>query len=243
MKPQIAFSCCHNPTVHPDGWEVLGPHFYVYSDYVRPIVELGGAPCIIPVLRDEDYYHDSMRNSQGLVLVGGGDVNPFLFGRNVEKNIGPVHPDMDFGEMEMVKIALEMNIPILAICRGIQLLNIVAGGTIHQHIPDNVPDAFNHSTHFPPGTLAHWVNVDTNSLLYRIVEKEKISVNSNHHQAVSKVGQGTVVCGRADDNVIEAIEMPQKKWVLGVQWHPEIIWRQNEDQKKIFEAFVKACLS
>jgi len=122
MKPQIAFSCCHNPTVHQDGWEVLGPHFYVYSDYIRPIVELGGAPLIIPVLRDEDYYRDSMRNAQGLVLVGGGDINPFLFSRNVEKNIGKVNPDMDYGEMEMAKIALEMNIPILAICRGIQLL-------------------------------------------------------------------------------------------------------------------------
>ncbi|MFH1514292.1 MAG: gamma-glutamyl-gamma-aminobutyrate hydrolase family protein [bacterium] len=241
MKPQIAFSCNHNPVYDKDGWEVLGPHFYIYSSYIKPIVELGGAPLIVPVMQNKDYYADALRDIKGLILVGGGDVNPFIFGRPVEHKIGKVNPDMDYGEIEMTKVALEMNIPILAICRGIQVLNVVAGGTLHQHLPKDIPDCFNHSTKFPPDTLAHWVKVDPNSLLFRILEIERISTNSNHHQAVSKIGQGVMVCGRTDDGVIEAIEMPQKKWVLGVQWHPEILWESHDDHRRIFQAFVKAC--
>jgi putative glutamine amidotransferase len=241
MKPLIAFSCNHNPVYHPDGYYVLGPHFYVYSDYIRPIAELGGAPCIIPVLQNEDYYRDSLRNAQGLVLVGGVDVNPFLFDQKIEKGLRKVSPDMDYGEIEMIKIALEMDIPILAICRGIQILNLVIGGTIHQDIADSVPNVSKHYTEFPPNTFAHWVTVERDSKLFGIVKETKIPVNSAHHQAVNKPGGRAVVVAHADDGIIEAIEIPDRKWVLGVQWHPEQIWRQSKIHTEIFKAFLDAC--
>lgn len=241
MRPQIALSCNHNPVYHPDGYLHLGPHFYLYSDYVRPISELGGAPLIIPCLADHHYYHDCMRNINGLILVGGVDVNPFSFNEKIAHGLGKISHDMDFGEFELTKIALEMDIPILAICRGIQVLNIVTGGGVYQHLPDDMPDAMKHNTDFPPPALAHWVNVVQDSLLFSIVEKTRIAVNSTHHQAVANVGQGAIVTARAEDGVIEAIEMPDKKWVLGVQWHPEQIWRQHDEHKRIFKAFIDAC--
>jgi putative glutamine amidotransferase len=241
MRPQIVFSSNHNPTYHPEGYDITGPHIYIYSDYIRAIAEQGGAPLIIPCLMDYDYYRDSMRNARGLVLVGGMDVNPFMYNEKIEQGLKKISPDMDYGEYEIAKIALEMNIPILAICRGIQLLNVVLGGKLHQHLPDNVPDAMKHDTNFPPTALAHWINVVHDSLLYRIIEKARISVNSTHHQAIASVGQGAIVTARSEDGVIEAIEMPHKKWVLGVQWHPERIWRRNEDHMKLFTAFIEAC--
>ena len=219
----------------------MGPHLYIYSDYVRPIAELGGAPVIIPVLRDSDYYVDSLSHADGLVLIGGVDVNPYLFGQTVERGFGHVDPDKDFGEIEMTRIALKMNIPILAICRGIQLLNMVMGGTIHQHIPDDIPNAYKHNPGFPPGTLSHDVSVVKGSLLHKITGSEKIAVDSSHHQAVDKVGNDLFISARSGDGVIETLEMPSKRWVLAVQWHPERIWRSTKEHRQIFEAFIDAC--
>ena len=91
MRPQIVFSCNHNPVYHPRGYNYLGPHFYLYSDYVKPVAELGGAPLIIPCLLDQDYYRDTLRNAQGLVLVGGGDVNPFLFNESISHGLKQIN--------------------------------------------------------------------------------------------------------------------------------------------------------
>jgi len=241
MKPLIAISSSYDPTHSQHGYETMGPHFYIYADYVRPIVELGGAPVIIPVLRDTDYYRDSMLNASGLLLIGGIDVNPFLFGHKVEKGCGKVDPDKDFGEIEMFKIALEMDIPILAICRGIQLMNLAKGGTLHQDIADDIPEAFKHNPGFPPGTFCHHVNVETDSLLYSIVKTKRFAVDSSHHQAVDKIGDGCAISARSDDGVIEALEIQSKRWVIGVQWHPERVWRYGIEHKMLFESFVKAC--
>lgn len=220
----------------------MGPHFYIYGDYVRPIVELGAAPVIIPVLRDSDFYADSISRVDGLMLIGGVDVNPFLFGGSVEKGFGHCDPEKDFGEIEMTRAALERDIPILGICRGIQLLNLIRGGTIHQHIPDDIPNAFKHNPGFPPGTFSHHVTVEKGSLLHKITGKEKIAVDSSHHQAVDSSGDGLVISARSSDGVIEALEMPSRSFVLGVQWHPERIWRLAAEHRLIFEAFIKACI-
>ena len=241
MKPLIALSSSYDPTHSPHGYETSGPHFYIYADYVRPIVELGAAPIIIPVLKDVDFYRDAISRVSGLMLIGGVDVNPFLFGQKVEHGFGKVDPEKDFGEIEMTKIALDLNIPILAICRGIQLVNLLQGGTLHQHIPDDIPNSLKHNAAFPPGTFSHRVKIEKNSLLYSIVKSEHIDVDSSHHQAVDKIGDGLVVTARAEDGVIEALEMPSKKWILAVQWHPERIWCSAIEHRMIFESFINAC--
>jgi putative glutamine amidotransferase len=141
----------------------------------------------------------------------------------------------------MIKIALERDIPIFGICRGVQLLNMVLGGTIHQHIPHDIKNAIKHNPGFPPGTFSHNVQVEKGTLLHRIVGKDEIAVDSSHHQAVDKPCKGSVISARASDTVIEALEIPSKKFVLGVQWHPERVWRIGEAHRLLFNSFIDAC--
>ena len=241
MKPVIAISSSYDPTHSQHGYESMGPHLYIYADYIRPIVELGAAPMIIPVLRDTDFYSDVIARVDGLLLIGGVDVNPFLFGGTVEKGFGHCDPDKDYGEIEMTTAALERDIPIFGICRGIQLLNLILGGTIHQDISDDIPNAIKHNPGFPPGTFSHNVIVEKGSLLHKIVGTEKFAVDSSHHQSVDSPANGCLITARSTDGVIEALEMPSKRFLLGVQWHPERVWRLGIEHRLIFEAFIKAC--
>jgi putative glutamine amidotransferase len=188
---------------------------------------------------------DVVGSVQGLLLTGGGDVRPALYGAAAHPTFDPAEAGRDEYEMELVRLALEKDLPVFAICRGVQLLNVARGGTLIQDIPDEVGTTVEHRVKEPRFAIAHDVWLTTGSLLERAMRErledgEACAVNSRHHQAPKDLGEGLIVSATAPDGVIEAIEDPGRRFCLGVQWHPENFYRTGEF-RGLFEAFVQAC--
>jgi putative glutamine amidotransferase len=182
----------------------------------------------------------------GLMLTGGGDVAPSRYGEAAHATVEEAEPGRDEFEIALILAARARNLPILAICRGIQVLNVACGGTLVQDIPSQIVGALSHSLPVPqhqPYELAHEVWVDKDSLLARLMRErlvdEALEVNSRHHQAVKAVARGFVVSATAPDGVIEVIEDPSARFCLGVQWHPENFFRTGEF-RALFEGFMEA---
>ena len=188
---------------------------------------------------------DVIDSVHGLLLTGGGDVRPALYGATAHPAFDPAEPGRDEYEIELVRRALEKDLPVFAICRGVQLLNVARGGTLIQHIPDEVGTDVEHRLKEPRYAIAHDVWIESRSLLERLMGErflagEACPVNSRHHQAPKDLGEGLVASATAPDGVIEAIEDPDRPFCLGVQWHPENFWRTGEF-RNLFEGFVQAC--
>jgi len=174
----------------------------------------------------------------GLVVTGGGaDINPSLYGQKPHPlTDGPPDEERDIMEIKLIKAALEEDLPLLCICRGMQMLNVVHGGDLNQHIPE----AALHGVKPPPGKrheIVHTVNVAPGTKLQGILRTAEHPVNSRHHQAVGHVGRYLAVCARAPDGVVEGIERPDRTFVIGCQWHPEESILTNPGDRLIFEAF------
>lgn len=181
-----------------------------------------------------------LQECDGFVFTGGADIEPALYCMPREAECGEPNEARDSFEYALLKMALDRNIPVLCICRGMQMLNVVCGGTLYQDIK-----SFQKNTHvdIPNASgISHPLKIDKDSLLAGILHKEEIGVNSLHHQAVHQVAPELRAVGWSDDGFVEAIEFEDRDtFALGVQWHPEHMANHNKDQKKIFDAFVKAC--
>lgn len=214
------------------------------NDYLQAVINAGGIPFVIPIGVENDV-RQIAEKLDGLVLSGGGDIDPTLFGEEPHQKLGSISPGRDSSEMALIQRFLEIDKPILAICRGIQILNIAAGGDMFQDIHSQTDnELIQHSQNATRYHYSHYVKVEKNSLLENIAGQTKFKVNSFHHQAVRNVATPFIVSARASDGIIEAIESPQHKFVLGVQWHPEPL-ALNEDNisKAIFKRFIDSCQS
>ena len=214
------------------------------EDYRQSVLHVGGEVRVLGPAADLDA---SISGLDGLLLTGGGDVDPSIYGEAPHPSFSPAEAGRDQHEIGLVQLARARQIPILAICRGIQLLNVACGGTLVQDIPSQVPGALPHRLEVPPHQameLAHEVWIDKESQLSRIMRErltdtDTCDVNSRHHQAVRRVAPGFVASATAPDGVIEAIEDPALPFCLGVQWHPENFWRTGEF-RPLFEGFLEA---
>jgi len=179
----------------------------------------------------------------GFLFTGGPDVHPFLFGEETQAHCGNVSPARDQMEISLLPMVMELQKPILGICRGIQVLNIALGGNIWQDIPSQVTRDFPlaHSQPFSYDMPCHTVALTEGSLLARISESSSIKVNSMHHQAVKDLAPGLIASAYSTDYLIEALEMPDYPFFIGVQWHPEYLWEKNKEAFRLFQTFVKAC--
>lgn len=213
------------------------PWYALRDNYTASVARHGAAPVALPhELAQVDTYLDLLH---GLVITGGNfDVPPAMYGDTTIH--GKVTTKLRRSQFEwaVAQGALERNMPILGICGGQQLLNVILGGTLIQHIPDSVPQALAHEQPNPRHEAGHEVAIIANTLLYQIVGAATLLVNSAHHQAVAKTADGVIVNARAGDGVIEGIEYPPHPFCLGVQWHPEFSITKADD--KIFAAFVAA---
>lgn len=212
------------------------------NDYIQAIIQAGGIPVILPIGTDADVAEMSDR-IDGLLVTGGGDIDPTLFGEEPLQGLGMISPGRDSFEMLIVEKALAADKPILAICRGIQIMNIAVGGDMYQDIYSQIDGKLlQHQQNAVRAHLAHFVDVASGSLLADIAGKERFKVNTYHHQAVRNVPAPLKVTGTASDGIIEAIESTEHKFVLGVQWHPEPLAAAGEEvSKRIFEKFVESC--
>ncbi len=217
-------------------------HFmdYTYSEYSQVVRYCGGAPVIIPEAQDTKTLKIIMGKIDALILSGGPDIHPRFYGEQVLPGLGEVDEDLDRMELDAARTALQRGIPVLAICRGIQTLNVAQGGTLYQDIPTHVPDSINHAPKIDKGALTHRVQIERKTLLYRILRATEIWTNGKHHQAVKDVAPGLTISARASDGIVEAIEDPFKGFVLGVQWHPEGTWKKDPPSEKLFRGFISA---
>lgn len=207
------------------------------ANYADAIAEAGGMPVGLPHALDAiDSYADRL---DALVVTGGAfDVDPAMFGDNTKHATVTLKPNRTSFELGVTKAMLARKKPVLGICGGEQLLNVILGGTLIQHIEDEVTDSLLHEQPNPRNTPGHAVKVTPGSLLHKISGEAEIRVNSAHHQAVKSVGPGVVVNAVAADGVIEGIEDPRLPFCIGVQWHPE--FRIGTADKKLFQALVTA---
>jgi putative glutamine amidotransferase len=213
------------------------------EDYRQSILHAGGEPRILDSSMPVE---EALAGIGGLMLTGGGDVAPSRYGEAAHVTVEEAEPGRDEFEIALIGAARSRNLPIFAICRGIQVLNVACGGTLVQDIPSQIAGALAHSLAVPqhePYALAHEVWVDKDSLLAKLMRDrlvdEALEVNSRHHQAVKAVAPGFTATATAPDGVIEAIEDPAARFCLGVQWHPENFFRTGEF-RALFEGFLEA---
>jgi putative glutamine amidotransferase len=217
-----------------------GPFFFLRTGYARALRKAGGSPCLLAPIEDPDR-DDPLEGFGGLVLIGGDDLSPALYGGNErhEEEV-PLHPQRESYDMMLVKAAVRKKIPTLAICLGLQELCVAFGGGIHPFIPDAVPGALEHRSTNKKRS-SHPLEIESTSRLAGIMRNGTV-VNSAHRQAVSEPGQGMRVAARAPDGIIEAVEGEGEAFLLGVQWHPELMLDEPE-QIGLFEALVEAARS
>lgn len=213
----------------------------VGSQYASGIAEAGGAVVMLAEIKDKSVIDALVDMCDGILLTGGADVSPRFYGEERMAECGESCEERDSFELELVRRALEKDKPILCICRGVQLLNVAFGGSLWQDIPSQCPESICHrSSGENPAT--HNVEITDTAVLEKIgFFPDPFIVNSYHHQAVKEVGEGLAVFARAEgDRMVEGVYAPQRKFVLGVQWHPEL-WHTNDDNAKaIFKGFVDA---
>jgi putative glutamine amidotransferase len=202
------------------------------------VVEAGGLPILLP--HEPEQVEAYLNLVAGLVVTGGAfDVDPGLFGASSRHASVTTKDRRTEFELAVTKGALASDKPVLGICGGQQLLNVALGGTLIQHIPDEIENALAHEQPNPRTEPGHRVVIERGTLLHRITQADTLDVNSAHHQAVKDVAPGVVIDARAPDGVIEGIEDPRRRFCIGVQWHPE--YAISTGDKRIFAAFIAAC--
>lgn len=215
----------------------------VYDHNVRAVIEAGGVPVLLPNVSDQSSITKLAEKIDGLLGSGGYDIDPSYYKEEPHPKLGTITPRRDEFEYSLFQKVLKLNKPILGICRGMQMLNVAAGGNLFQDIyAQNEAELLKHAQEAPTYHGTHLAKIEEDSLLHRIVGKKEISINSRHHQAVKKLAKNFTISARAKDGIIEAIESEKHNFVLGVQWHPEnMLDAKDQPSKKIFKAFIEAC--
>ncbi len=242
MRPLIGITCSR---IVGGAWGQYSPgHFmdYAYEEYGQAIHNCGGASVIIPVPQNKESFQTIFDRLDGLLLSGGPDLNPRFYGEQPLMGLGEVDEELDRMELEAARMAFQKDLPILGICRGIQILNVSQGGTLYQDIPGQVQESISHTQKADKSVLTHSIQIEVKTLLYNLFKRKEIWVNGKHHQAIKDLAPGLVVSARATDGTIEAVEHTSRKFVIGVQWHPEGTWKNDIYSKKLFRAFIKAAI-
>jgi putative glutamine amidotransferase len=232
------------PCYWHDSENLLGGHGSAMPDsYIRALELTGCAPMLIPVSGSASTLRSLYDRVDGLLMAGGPDVDPTEYGQQRHPALRKVTPFRDRMEFALIERALLDEKPLFCICRGLQVLNVALGGTLWQDLSAQVPGAHKHDRHpeSPPDRLAHEVVINPGSRLSTVVGADVIAVNSLHHQAIDRVGDGLRVSARATDGIIEAAEGMGSRFLLGVQWHPEWLAHTHDSAKRLFVAFADAC--
>lgn len=218
------------------------PKYAANQSYIRALIAVGLAPLIIPPAPEAALATICAR-LDGLLLPGGADLDPATYGEERQPYCGPSEPDRDAMELSLTNMALARDLPVFGICRGMQTLNVARGGALYQDIAAQRPDASRqHDLHGQPrDTMAHAVTVEHGSLLAEALGAERLEVNSLHHQATRTPGRGVRFVAHADDGVAEGMELPEYRFALAVQYHPEELFESDELSRQLFAAFARAC--
>ena len=220
--------------------ELETDRFYLARHYSEAVEAAGGLPVHIPLIPKSDFINDIVDSLDGLLLPGSdSDMDPQRYGREPHPRLGSVHPIKDETDLLVLDRVEDRGMPLFAICFGIQSLNVSRGGTLIQDIVSQHPEAIKHEQGAPRDRHSHRVSVLEDSILGQLAGTESAPVNSHHHQAIETLGRELVATAWAPDGIIEAVEDPRSdRFVLGVQWHPELGWVRDKLSQALFKRFV-----
>lgn len=211
--------------------------FYLPVQYIDAVRHAGGVPLLLPP--GESHSNALLAQLDGLILSGGGDLDPALYGGSVHPTLYMVDPERDRSEMALVRLSLELGLPTFGICRGSQVINVALGGTLIEHLPEVVGESIRHR--LPPREpIEHVVKLRPDSRLAGILLQDEFLAPSWHHQAIRRLAPGLKVVAHAPDKTIEAIELPDHPWLIGVQWHPELAAEDVPLHQKLFDELIRA---
>jgi len=216
----------------------------INNDYIKAVQKAGGIPILIPFSNNMENIKEYTDKIQGIIFTGGEDISPLVYNEDPLKEVECIIEERDRFELELFKEVYEKQIPILAICRGLQLINIALGGNLYQDINYQIPNSYGHA---PKNTsrhnLYHSVKIKKDSKLFDIFKTEDLKVNSFHHQSIKKLGNDLKITALSNDGIIEAIESTNEKFLVAVQWHPENLVEHHTEFLKFFEALICKALS
>ncbi len=218
------------------------PTLFLAQRYYRGVEQAGAIPMVLPPLASAAAIRQALSLLDGLLISGGGfDIHPSYYGEKPIRQLGTVKAQRTEFELNITAAALKKDLPILGICGGEQALNVVLGGSLYQDIAAQVANAREHQQSDKKSSGGHQVQIPDGTRLRAIVKQASLEVNTTHHQAVKQLGKGLIVDAIADDGVIEGIESTRHTFVIGVQWHPEVLAPRRQGHRRILEAFIAAC--
>lgn len=209
-------------------------------DYIQSIEATNAIPFVLAPTHLKSVIEGMISNIDGLILTGGKDINPLMYNEEPQIGLGDLSPERDVFEKILLDEAIKQQKPVLGICRGMQFINVYFGGTLFQDLNKNDAKYLKHVHQNHPALITHYVNIKSNSFLATIGLESQIGVNSFHHQAINRLGKDLTVTALANDQIIEGIELiNEKTFIVGVQWHPEMMNKTDKNAQKIFISFIE----
>jgi putative glutamine amidotransferase len=221
--------------------ELHTDRFYLSRHYSEAVEAAGGVPLHISLIPDQKYLESALAHLDGILLPGSdSDLDPVYYGREPDPALGQVHPIKDETDLKVIDIADDLGMPMLAICFGMQVLNVARGGTLIQDISAQMPEALKHEQGTPRDRKSHGLTLQEGSVLASLAACTATRVNSHHHQAIETLGRDLIGTAWSSDGLIEAFEDPRaERFVVGVQWHPELGWNQDAFSQALFNRFIE----
>lgn len=211
---------------------------FVTDAYIQAVKSSGGLPIVLPLVKSKTVIQEYVSLCDGFLFCGGGDITPLLFGQEPDYGIGSTDITLDLFQIRLMKEIIKAEKSVLAICRGMQILNVACGGTIYQDLNQLDMETINHmQTSLSRRDISHKVFFKPKTRLHRILG-DFAYTNSFHHQAIDRLGSGLIISGATGDNIIEAIELPSHPFAVGVQWHPESMLDSAQNMKQLFHALI-----
>ena len=222
-------------------WDEGKKSIWMLPGYLEGIQEAGGTPVIFPLTEDREELEQLCSLCNGFLITGGQDVDPAIYGETPIPQMGEICTVLDQMERQVLEYVIKEDKAVLGICRGIQYLNAMLGGSLYQDLNVQHPSKTEHHMEPPYDRVIHQVQIIDGTPLHRLLQLTELGVNSYHHQAVKTLAPSLTVMAESEDGLVEAVYMPEKSYVWAVQWHPELSYQTDKYSRKIFESFVAAC--
>ena len=222
-------------------WDEDKKSIWMLPGYLEGIREAGGIPVIFPLTEDKEELEQLCNLCDGFLITGGQDVDPAIYGETPIPQMGEICTVLDQMERQVLEYAIKEDKAVLGICRGIQYLNAMLGGSLYQDLNVQHPSKIEHHMEPPYDRVIHQVQITDGTPLHQLLQVKELGVNSYHHQAVKTLAPSLAVMAKSEDELVEAVYMPEKTYVWAVQWHPELSFQTDAYSRKIFESFVATC--